>query len=290
MVIRSRTRPAGAVSGRGLETRVLANSIPKSGTHLLLRLLILLGFEHFQKGIRRDVLSGSHPLLRRLLRAYGSERVPVGIDFPEYVSRRWLEGRLGRVPEGAVVSAHCVYSPGFAGILREQGFRVVCILRDPRDTALSHMYYLKSLPRHPAYREYMSLPGDHERLMFSIRGGRLGRHVMRSLEERYRGFMEWEEEGGALMVRFEDLVGPKGGGSGEAQRRTVVRVAGHLGIRLDDERVEEICEGLFGAGRTFRRGRRGGWREEFSAEHVEAVKEVAGDLLVDLGYERDRRW
>jgi hypothetical protein len=46
-----------------------------------------------------------------------------------------------------------------------------------------------------------------------------------------------------------------------------------------------VEEGLFGVGRTFRKGQIGGWREEFSAEHEVAVKEDLGSLLVELGYE-----
>jgi hypothetical protein len=49
--------------------------------------------------------------------------------------------------------------------------------------------------------------------------------------------------------------------------------------------MRAVEEGLFGAGRTFRKGQIGGWREEFSAEHVRAVEEILGPLLVRLGYE-----
>jgi hypothetical protein len=51
-----------------------------------------------------------------------------------------------------------------------------------------------------------------------------------------------------------------------------------------------VEEGLFGVGRTFRKGQIGGWREEFSAEHERAVKDVLGSLLVELGYEVAPNW
>jgi hypothetical protein len=87
------------------------------------------------------------------------------------------------------------------------------------------------------------------------------------------------------MVRFEDLVGPEGGGSEEAQRLVVERVAGHLGVPVGEETMRAVKEGLFGVGRTFRKGQVGGWRQEFSPEHEQAVEEVAGPLLVELGYD-----
>jgi hypothetical protein len=41
---------------------------------------------------------------------------------------------------------------------------------------------------------------------------------------------------------------------------------------------------------TFRSGKTGGWREHFTDEHKKLFKEVAGDLLVRLGYERSNDW
>ena len=89
----------------------------------------------------------------------------------------------------------------------------MCILRDPRDVAVSQMHYLKQLKNHFAHEEYMALPSDSERLLVSIRGGELGGRRLQSLDERYRQFLGWERDGGAVVVKFEDLVGPEGGGS-----------------------------------------------------------------------------
>ena len=299
--------------------RVVANSIPKSGTHLLDRLLVLLGFglvdlgglrphalergERFPRvnrrlkgilGVRKpeDVMGigphfvegGRFPPARRLLRGRG-EKVTVGVVSPRQISRRWLARRLFKVPEGCFVNAHCLYTPELAGLFRQQGMKTVCILRDPRDVAVSQMHYLKQLKNHFAHEEYMALPSDGERLMVSIRGGELGGRRLKSLAERYGRFVGWERDGGAVMVRFEDLVGPEGGGSEEARRLAVGRVAAHLDVTADERTISRIGEGLFGAGRTFRRGQIGGWREEFSAEHERAVEEEAGPLLDELGYD-----
>jgi len=302
--------------------RVIANSVPKSGTHLLLRLMTQLGLDlvdfsglkpasvsapawsskTFRKllgsrdpnkflGIGPYLLEGGRvPVLRKAIRTRGREKVTLGVDSPREASRRWLERRLGQVPDGSVVSAHCVYSPGFEEILHRQDLRMVCILRDPRDTALSHMRYLQERPRHPAFGEYMSLSDDHERLMYSIRGGWLGDYPLESLDARYRRFLDWKHKAGAELVKFEELVGPGGGGSEASQREATRRVADHLGIELDEDRLEEICGGLFGQGRTFRKGQSGGWREGFAPEHEAAAREVAGPLLVELGYEEGLDW
>ncbi len=265
--------------------RVVANSVPKSGTHLLARLLVLLGFEQAKLGgIRSHLVSGPYAPIKRLLRGRGPEKVTVGVVSPERVDRRWLARRLGRVSDGQFVTAHCVHTPELAGLLREQGMRTVCILRDPRDVAVSQVHYIKRLKKHPVHAGFAALPTDRERLMFAIRGGELGGRRMLSLDERYRRFSGWASEEGAVVVRFEDLVGPRGGGSEEAQRRAVGMVAAHLGVEADEATLARVGEGIFGAGQTFRKGMIGGWREEFSAEHERAAEEVAGPLLAELGY------
>jgi sulfotransferase 6B1 len=41
---------------------------------------------------------------------------------------------------------------------------------------------------------------------------------------------------------------------------------------------------------TFRSGKTGGWREFFTDEHKQLFKDVAGDLVVRLGYEPTNDW
>jgi len=266
--------------------RVVANSIPKSGTHLLARLLMLLGFEQTrQGGIRSNLISGRYAPVKRLVRGRGPEKITVGVVFPEQVDRRWLRRRLrGRVADGQFVTAHCVHTPELAGLLRELGMRTVCILRDPRDVAVSQLHHIKQRKQHPIHEAFAGLGSDGERLMFSIRGGRLGGREMLPLDERYRRFSGWAADEEAVVVRFEDLVGPEGGGNAEAQRQAVGLVAAHLGVAADEETLVRVGEGIFGAGQTFRKGMIGGWREEFTAEHERAAEEVVGPLLEELGY------
>jgi hypothetical protein len=41
---------------------------------------------------------------------------------------------------------------------------------------------------------------------------------------------------------------------------------------------------------TFRSGKTGGWRGHFTDQHKKLFKDVAGDLLVRLGYEENNDW
>jgi len=271
--------------------RIVANSIPKSGTNLLARLLTLLGFEQTSEmGIRSRLVAGPFAPARKLLRARSKEKVTIGVTSPQRIDRRWLQRRLSRVDDRQFVTAHCVYSPELASLIAEERMRVVCILRDPRDVAVSQMHHIKHRDEHFAHEAFLKLPSDHERLLHSIRGGELGGRRLQSLDERYRQFLGWQDAEGAMMVKFEDLVGPRGGGSAEAQRRTVEQVARHVGLEPDERLMRTVEENIFGESKTFRKGQIGGWREEFSEEHARAAREIAGPLLVELGYEAGPGW
>jgi sulfotransferase 6B1 len=41
---------------------------------------------------------------------------------------------------------------------------------------------------------------------------------------------------------------------------------------------------------TFRQGKSGGWRKHFTPEIRDLFKQTAGQLLIDLGYEKDLNW
>jgi hypothetical protein len=41
---------------------------------------------------------------------------------------------------------------------------------------------------------------------------------------------------------------------------------------------------------TFRSGKTGGWVDHFNEENKALFKEVSGDLLERLGYEKDNNW
>jgi len=41
---------------------------------------------------------------------------------------------------------------------------------------------------------------------------------------------------------------------------------------------------------TFRKGLSGEWKNLFSESHKDTFKDIAGDLLIKLGYEKDLGW
>lgn len=102
--------------------------------------------------------------------------------------------------------------------------------------------------------------------------------------------VEWLKRKETVVSRFEDLVGAKGGGSDEAQKETISRIAKALNIRVSKSTWKQIDEKLFGGNTTFRKGQIGEWKKHFTEKHKTAFKIAMGDILISLGYADDNEW
>jgi len=90
---------------------------------------------------------------------------------------------------------------------------------------------------------------------------------------------------GALVVRFEDMVGAAGGGSDERQRRAIGEVFAHLGLDPDDDLVASVSERLFSKkSPTFHRGAIGSWQEHFEPEVRAAFDQTCREFVGTYGY------
>jgi hypothetical protein len=106
---------------------------------------------------------------------------------------------------------------------------------------VSQIHYVIARKDHRHHALFASIPTASERLRVAIAGD--PEHGVASIGERLDAFEGWLTSD-ALVVRFEDLVGPAGGGDAEAQARTVRAIEDHLGIAVPDERFRAICASL----------------------------------------------
>jgi hypothetical protein len=82
-------------------------------------------------------------------------------------------------------------------------------------------------------------------------------------------------------VSFEELVGPEGGGSTEAQARTVERVAEFVGADPENGIAERLYRrDAF----SFYKGQIGAWRDVFTPEHLRLFERRFGEVLSLYGY------
>lgn len=251
--------------------RVMANSMPKAGTNLLIRLLDLL--PGMVRGPHIDV---------------GPDR---GIEVFGQDEREQVQAFFDRLTAGTFGSSHCYWFDDLVRMIAERGIKCITIVRDPRDVCVSDYHYIMKNANHRLHWAYREMSSDADRLMASIVGmasARLGgAEPSLDIGRHYENFVGWGHWSGGIVIRFEDLIGACGGGDDHLQRAAVEKVVEYLGIDVDTSQVDRVVDDLFSRNaRTFRRGQIGDWRDEFGRNHRMAFERVAGHVLGAFGYER----
>ena len=279
------TRNAAARHSASGPVRVLVNSIPKSGTHLLGKALALMGVKEMPVRLYNSI---SKPGMKTEETMY---RVPVGSVWPALVPIERLGDLLLQAAPGAFIQGHVPYVKRVARLLDVLNCKMVLIIRDPRAVALSHAGWVPTREYLPSYEFYRNKTAD-ERLALAITGFRVEPDgpLELGLRRRFEHLLPWMAHPLVYTTRFEWLAGPQSGGDQEVQQRELRNIATHVGLSVTQERLMRVAEGLYGGTMTFRKGRIDRWREEFKEEHKSLIKAEMGDLIVRLGYERDDSW
>ncbi|HEX2995254.1 MAG TPA: sulfotransferase domain-containing protein [Anaerolineales bacterium] len=250
---------------------LLGISFPKSGTHLLDQ--ILLGFAKVA------------PFSQRLHSFYAEYEGESGRKRSPEQALRWVNSLCPR----DIASAHL-----FA---REEVIKRVCspafvpyfIFRDPRDVAVSHVFYVTDMEaRHVHHDYYQSLSDFNARLRVSILGRLEAEIEFPNIAERFAPYLGWLDQPAVMKIHFEDLIHDRAGMLNHIIDHFLARAP----IPAARESILEALESSINPSRspTFRSGKTGEWKKYFTEEHKQTFKDVAGDLLIRLGYEKDNRW
>ena len=267
-----------------------ANSFPKSGTHLLTQ--VMQGFTHCGPAVNSGL--------------------PAIVTFEGDTGRQRLESEiladLHRLLPGDIAYGHLHASAGIAAALCRDGMVPYFILRDPRDVAVSHVHYLTEMAQDHIHHRYFTqeLKTFDERLQVSILGLSEGSYPQQSLlvtlgnqissrqlfpdiYARFEPYLGWLDCPEVLTLHYEDFATGR-----QAALQRIFEHAVQRGFvsRYEPERAIAILADSIEPQRspTFRSGKTGAWRDAFSAENKRLFKEVAGGLLVQLGYEKDFDW
>lgn len=226
------------------------------------------------------------------LAANEAEGVLVGVDDPNYIKTTVVENRLKKVSANRYIPAHLPYTKKMDSLLAKHGYKGIVVTRDPRDVAVSHVPFILKTEHHYLHQHYHGLNNNSARLMSSIRGFSDEQRMLRlePISTRVTTMLRWRESPRFLAIRFEDLIGPHGGGKTDVQYEVIKMILDHLNLQPPKQGIEGVAREMIGGSYTFRKGVIGGWRDSFMQEHKDAFKEIAGDLLIELGYEKDFDW
>ncbi|PSN18796.1 sulfotransferase [filamentous cyanobacterium CCP5] len=257
---------------------IICNSYPKSGTHLLYQILRSIpDLEPWDDIVSVQALCGI-------------------MNNANHV--RW---KIGSAPDGSIVRSHLMCCDEILDILAEHRCKLLFIYRDLRDVAVSHARWVTKEERIFLHDIYNQEPDFDQQLMKSIKGVPLGSPFGSNLSQPdigqdFRRWQGWLSHPETLAIRFEDLVGERGGGSEDKRLYIVEQIMDHLGVSLPPQDIRQKFSSHAmnpQESHTYRKGGKGslgGWKKYFNQNHKQAFKAVAGDLLVELHYEADQSW
>jgi len=250
---------------------IFGNSKPKSGSHLLLQ--ILNGFTQ----IMPYKYVEAAPI--RTIEKKGRRR-----------TEEEILNELKEIPQGVIGWGYVEPSPENVAFLCKPDRVNYFIYRDPRDMLVSQVFFATDMnEEHGMHEYYKSLPNFGERLKVAITGIDQDEHYMVGVKQRYASVFEWREQPNVMCIRFEDLINNR-----DATLDAMLDEIESIGYKIPTPR-EKALSILVQAiqprkSHTFRSGKTGGWREHFTEEHKTLFKDVTGDLLVKLGYEKNNDW
>lgn len=250
---------------------VLGNAMPKSGSHLIIQ--VLQGLTHLGPFV--------DPGFPPVNRAEDNRKL---ID-PQVLAN------IERMRPGDIGYGYISACEPFLTALTRPGRATVFVYRDPRDMIISHVFYATQMHKghwmHHYYNEV--LHSMEERINAAIIGVQEPGSELTPVQERYAGYLGWLQQPCVLSLRFEDLILDRPFALGQLldylqQRGFEPAVSRLQAIEVLQQAITPRKSG------TFRKGKPGNWQEHFTQANKTVFKEKAGDLLIQLGYEKDYSW
>lgn len=257
---------------------ILVNSLAKSGTNYVAKILENIGYKQSSSGFSYQSIVNRGFLLRALLRGGWKERSPliVGIDTKVPFSSKWIERKLSSVGQGEYISSHLNYSDSLYDIVVSQRLSVLQVIRHPCDVLVSYKDFVLSRKDNPLNGDFSKM-SERQIWEVLIRGGRLNKIYLDSLRSRLLSVQEWFNKDIVSLVRYEDILP-----SSENLKEVVSKLSYELGV--SQVTLENAICNSYGKSHTFHTGIKERYKKSLPAEFQQEVNDSCGDILNGWNY------
>ena len=255
------------------------SSVPKSGTHFM------IAFYNRIKLQPHWVEDSTYRLLIQKL--YQTEAEDERAELSQQIAplREAAIEAILNMPENHFVYNHYTYDPILLQAILEAKIPVVFLIRDPRDYVVSLTNHILRRRDHKNHQFFHAMKSDEERYLSIITGASQGKEFVLPMNYRYKKMQGWIENPLVLTLRFEEIIGPKGGGKREVQYRAFEKLINHIRHPINRDELYRQVDATYNEQSTlFVKGKIGQWREAFSDKVLDAFNSHAGYLLDVLEY------
>jgi len=236
------------------DKKILLVSLQKSGTHLIKNVLAEAGFEAEEVGKNCSIENFK------------------GLENNHYlVSHFTPSDDIQMALEEGLKDIHVIFN-----------------YRDPRDVLVSWFHWLhpnnkKTMHSHMRYMQKVYSHFSDAELMKIFITNEKFRKVEYNPIEAYRFARVLLYHPAVLKVRFEDLVGPKGGGNSDKQIKTIKSIYRYLSVNNIDPNA--VANKIYSEDSvTFRMGKIEGYKNNMTKDQLNLFNQHHGDILHQYGY------
>ena len=187
----------------------------------------------------------------------------------------------------SVIKLHTKYSPENFAVIKNYLDKFIVMYRDLRDMTVSRYFHVLNDESHRHHQLYQHMSQEDGIL-----------HAINIVRQAFVSWVkDWHEVALAhpdaiIEVRYEELHADVRGSMGKVLSRFNIPAGAGL---LDQMAVSQLKTPMdlkesLSRGETKRKGIVGDWRNLFTQKHKDYFKEFAGQLLIELGYEKDLNW
>ena len=282
--------------------RLLINSLPKSGTHLLAKAVELFGYKEYftsEGYVEGTPIFFSYKHVKNSLKNASVKKkgvkISIGALTPFFIDSAILHHWLNIIPANRYTWGHIPYTPTLAPIIKELNYSHFFIIRDPRAVVASQIPFILSAGEKMPGRHFLEddfkdmSPAD--RLNFFLEGGDAKKAgvKIKSFQEVYRSMLLWKDDPNCLFIRFEELIGEKGGGTREQQNKIMKRISLHIGVPVEKNTFIKSDKIYDTDSRTFVSGRIDGWKTSMDKELRKVLCDYCEPLCREAGYTEENR-
>lgn len=173
-------------------------------------------------------------------------------------------------------------------VLKKADVRHVVLFRDLRDVAVSNFFYVRNTPWHPEYPHYAGKDIPAGLLTFALRT--LGPYA-----DWVRSWHDNRDPERSLVIRYEEMLADAVGCMNNvATIFDLPRQGNSIAELVDRFSFKKMSggrdRGQQNEGQFVRKGVAGDWVNHFTPDVKSAFKDIAGQFLIDFGYEKNLDW